>query len=121
MDNLQSVEPLGVLMKVALFFAAVFLLGLTLQKVFVFLRVLYVLYGLFPDRPTAIIRVFKVAIRPDKAWENVIGDLLEEYSQFPSKLDANLWLQKQLLESLPYLLLKAVKNRLASYFRERVR
>ncbi len=62
-----------------------------------------------------------MAIRPDEEWENVVGDLHEEYRQLHSRVDADLWLRKQLLKSLPYLLLKAIKSRLASYFGERIR
>lgn len=56
-----------------------------------------------------------------EAEENIIGDLREEFSQFPSKPKACVWLSKQILISIPPLLYNNFRDRLASYFGERIR
>lgn len=53
--------------------------------------------------------------------ENMIGDLLEEFSEFDSKSKGYLWLYKQVLKSVLHLVYRNVKNRLTSYFGERAR
>jgi hypothetical protein len=66
-------------------------------------------------------RLLKFAIAFDKAHESLIGDLLEEYYQFPSKLKAHLWLYKQILKSAWPLISKNIKSRFAARFRDRIR
>jgi len=56
-----------------------------------------------------------------KEREEIIGDLLEELNEFPSKLSAYFWLYKQVLRSALPLIYKNVKSRLASYFGVRIR
>jgi phage-related protein len=53
--------------------------------------------------------------------ENIVGDLLEEFNEFPSRVRAHLWLYKQVLKSVLPLIYKTAKTRLASYLGERVR
>lgn len=118
MDNLLAISPLKVFLIEVLFFASVLLLGVPLQKLIYFLRVLYVTLS---RRPAAVPRVLKAAVPADEEWENVVGDLLEEHREFPSRAAANTWLRRQLLMSLPHLLLKAFKGRLASYLGRQVR
>ncbi|HEX8774911.1 MAG TPA: hypothetical protein VF735_15160 [Pyrinomonadaceae bacterium] len=56
---------------------------------------------------------------PDK--EYIIGDLLEEYNQFPSRIKANLWLYKQVITSIFPLVYKTIKSHLVARFGERIR
>jgi hypothetical protein len=53
--------------------------------------------------------------------DNIIGDMLEEYNQLPYGLNANLWLCRQALKSVLPLFCNLIRNRLASYFGERIR
>jgi len=72
------------------------------------------------SQPTVILRVLNLVVPPCEQ-EHVIGDLIEEFNRFPSRLDAYLWLYKQVIKSIVPLLLKTIKNRLVSYFGERIR
>jgi hypothetical protein len=67
------------------------------------------------------VRLLKLVIPIKEIQESVIGDLLEESKRFPSSIKATIWLYKQALISALPLLLQAAKNRIASYFGERVR
>jgi hypothetical protein len=58
---------------------------------------------------------------PGEDRENVSGDLKEEFSLFESKLDAHLWVHKQVLTSAWPFVCKTVKKKLASVFRNWVR
>jgi hypothetical protein len=72
------------------------------------------------DAPRIVTFLLKLIIPSTEEQENLIGDLLEEYNQFPSKLSAHLWLYKQVLKSVLPLIYKSVKSRLAARFGERI-
>ena len=46
--------------------------------------------------------------------ENLIGDLIEEYNEIPSRTEARRWLYKQLIKSVLPLVYETVKNKLSS-------
>jgi hypothetical protein len=58
--------------------------------------------------------LLKLLLLFDEEQENIIGDLFEEYSQLQPKAKARIWLYKQILKSMPYLIYKSLKNCLAS-------
>ena len=68
-----------------------------------------------------VIRLCKLTFPCDEIQECIIGDLLEEYNQIPSKLKAHLWLYKQVLTSFFPLVYKNIKSRFASLLREQIR
>jgi hypothetical protein len=71
--------------------------------------------------PRKIPRLLTFLLSFDKEHETMIGDLIETANEFSSILSGHLWLYKQVLKSIVPLICKAVKNRLAAYFGERVR
>lgn len=73
------------------------------------------------NEPEMAVRLLQSLLPLDKSRQNIIGDLLEEFSEFESKTTSYLWLYKQILKSVLPLAYEAVKNRLASYFGERIR
>ncbi|MDQ1591611.1 MAG: hypothetical protein QOG71_2238 [Pyrinomonadaceae bacterium] len=80
-----------------------------------------------PDKKNSIVasatlnRLLKLITSSSDEQENIIGDLLEEFNEYPSRLPAHFWLYKQVLKSVLPLIYKTARNRLASYFGERVR
>lgn len=64
--------------------------------------------------------LLKFFLSSDEELESIIGDLLEEYSEFNSITKARSWLYRQVLASVLPLVLKKLRNRLASYFGKRV-
>lgn len=116
MDNMWGLQPLKVLvLEVSLlsFLLALIFKVLSSES---FLDVLHVLRAVLSGQPTAILGVLEVAIPSDEEWECIIGDLSEEYKQFPSRGRANLWLYKQVFKSFLPLLYKTIKARLTSLF-----
>lgn len=75
----------------------------------------------FIRRPNTAADLLQLILPSSKERENIIGDLVEEYSQFPSRLQAHLWLYKQVLKSVLPLVYKNLKSRLASLFDVRAR
>jgi hypothetical protein len=71
--------------------------------------------------PLSVIYLLKLMLLSNNDQNNIIGDLLEEYLQFNSKLRGYLWLYKQLIKSASPLIYKALKRRLAARFGERIR
>jgi hypothetical protein len=61
------------------------------------------------------------SILSDEDREHIIGDVIEEFSLFESKLKAYLWLYKQVLTSAWPLICKTVERNLASMFKKRIR
>lgn len=77
--------------------------------------------GKHVNEPKMVVRLLKLVIPSNAEQQNIIGDLLEEFSLFESKPKAYLWLYKQILTSACPLFWKTIKNKLASVFSERVR
>jgi hypothetical protein len=72
-------------------------------------------------QPNTAADLLQLVLPSSKEREYIIGDLIEEYSQFPSRLQAHLWLYKQVLKSVLPLAYQTLKSRLASYLGERIR
>lgn len=68
-----------------------------------------------------IVVLIKLILPAGEEQDNIVGDLLEEFSLLDSKFKAHVWLYKQVLKSVMPLIYKNLKSRLASYFKERVR
>lgn len=66
------------------------------------------------------IRLLKLLLPSDEALDNIIGDLLEEYEQFQSKVKADIWLYRQAFKSIIPLLYRVIKSYFASLFGEHV-
>jgi hypothetical protein len=63
--------------------------------------------------PRTVIRLLKSILPSDGQQENIIGDLLEEYNQFSSRIRANLWLYKQVITSIFPLVYKVMPYEIA--------
>lgn len=57
----------------------------------------------------------------DEDREHIIGDVVEEFSLFESKLKAYLWLYKQVVTSAWPLVCNTIERKLASMFKKRIR
>lgn len=62
---------------------------------------------------------FKLLVSAEEE-DNIIGDLIEEYEQIESKVEAHVWLYKQILKSILPLMYKTIKKRLASRSGKRI-
>jgi hypothetical protein len=66
-----------------------------------------------------VVSLFNLLVAAEEE-DNIIGDLIEEYEQFESKVAAHVWLYKQILKSILPLMYKTIKKRLASRFGKRI-
>jgi hypothetical protein len=72
-------------------------------------------------KPKKILRRLLSLVLTEEEQETLVGDLLEEYSLFQSKREGRIWVFEQIVKSIPPLVYKNVKERLASYFGAGVR
>lgn len=116
-----------------------FLLGISFVLILLWLAVMFInIHGdlksyysrklegtIKPEKPhnelQIAVRLLKIFLPSDDYQQNIIGDLLEEFSELESKAAAYIWLYKQVLKSVLPLAYKNVISRLASYFGERTR
>jgi hypothetical protein len=92
----------------------------------VILAIAFILFLIFksillPSKANTIKRRLVRLVLIEEEMANIIGDLLEEYNQIPSRLKANLWLYKQVITSIFPLIYRTLKSRLAARFGERIR
>lgn len=68
------------------------------------------------DQPSSLLEVALRLVKPlflsDVEQENLVGDLIEEFSQFSSRTNAYLWVFKQVLKSSWQLAGRAVKYKI---------
>lgn len=74
-----------------------------------------------PDDLPLLVRLFILMLVSNEEYENIAGDLQENFTSFKSKAKAHLWLYKQIITSACPLTWKMIKNRLASVFSKRAR
>lgn len=72
------------------------------------------------NEPRVAVWLLKHLLPSDEMQQYIIGDLLEEHNQFPSRRKAYFWLYKQIIKSVFPLIYKTIKSYLLHKIGKRI-